>query len=118
MHPGIHAENRPDAPAVVMADGGTTVTYGELEAASNRLAHLLRERGLGPGSHLAVLLDNNPRYFEVVWAGLRAGLYVTPINWHLGPEEAGYIVEDCGASALVTTSRFAELVGKLGSDLD
>jgi acyl-CoA synthetase (AMP-forming)/AMP-acid ligase II len=98
-----------------MAGSGAVVTYGELEARSNRVAHLLRARGLRPGGHLAVLLDNDPRYFEVVWAALRAGLYVTPINWHLGPEEAGYIVEDCDADALVTTASLAALASSLPS---
>jgi acyl-CoA synthetase (AMP-forming)/AMP-acid ligase II len=113
MHPGVHASQRPDAPAVVMGDDRTVVTFRELESRANRLAHLLRSRGLRQGDHLAVLLENSPRYFEVVWAGLRAGLYVTPINWHLGPDETGYIIEDCEADALVTSSAFADLVGKL-----
>lgn len=113
MHPGIYALERPDARAVVMGESGAVVTFRELEERSNRLAQLLRARGLGPGAHLAVLLENTAHYFEVVWAGLRAGLYVTPINWHLGPDEAGYIVDDCDADALVTSSAFAVLAAKL-----
>jgi len=118
MHPGIHAANRPDEPAVIMAVGGVTVTWAQLEARSNQLAHLLRSRGLGVGDHIAVFLDNDSHYFEIIWAGLRAGLYVTPINWHLGAEEAGYIVADCDAVALITTSRFADVVTGFGSALD
>ncbi len=53
---------------------------------------VLRERGLGPGDHVAVLLDNQPEFFDVVWAAQRIGCYVTPINWHLTADEAGYIV--------------------------
>src|SRR5215203_1045488 len=117
MHPGIHAATRPTALAVVMEDG-TTLTYKELEARSNQLAHLLRERGMRPGDHLAVLLDNDIHYFEVVWAGLRAGLYVTPINWHLGPDETGYILEDCEASALVTTAAVTTVISRLGTSLN
>jgi acyl-CoA synthetase (AMP-forming)/AMP-acid ligase II len=117
MHPGVHASERPDAVAVSMGESGVEVTYRELEEGSNRLAHLLRERGLVQGDHLAVLLPNHPRYFEVVWAALRTGLYLTPINWHLGVEEAGYIIEDCGAQAIVTTAAFGELMGKLGPSL-
>lgn len=118
MHPGIHAANRPDEPAVIMAVGGVTVSWAQLEARSNQLAHLLRSRGLGVGDHIAVFLDNDSHYFEIIWAGLRAGLYVTPINWHLGAEEAGYIVADCDAVALITTARFAEVVTGFGSALD
>jgi acyl-CoA synthetase (AMP-forming)/AMP-acid ligase II len=113
MHPGVHAREQPDARAVVIGASRVIVTFRELEERSNRLAQLFRSRGLEAGAHLAVLLENSPEYFEVVWAGLRAGLYVTPINWHLGPEEAGYIIEDCGADALVTSSAFAQLVGQL-----
>src|SRR5439155_1124230 len=83
-------------PALTMADSGITVTYRELDERSQRLAQLLRAGGLQPGDHIAVLLENHPRYFEVFWGAQRAGLYTTPINWHLKPEEAGYIVEDCG----------------------
>jgi long-chain acyl-CoA synthetase len=70
-----------------------------------------------PGDHLAVLLDNEVVFFEAVWAGLRAGLYVTPINWHLTADEAGYIVADSGATALVTSAHLGETVHELGDDL-
>ena len=42
MYPGRHAETRADQPAVIMAGSGETITYRELEARSNRLAHLWR----------------------------------------------------------------------------
>jgi long-chain acyl-CoA synthetase len=118
MEPGMHAAERPDSLAVLMGESGTQLTYREMNDASIRLARLLHERGLRPGGHLAVLLPNHHRYFEVVWAGLRSGLYVTPINWHLGPDEAGYILQDSGAEALVTSADFAELIGKLSPYLD
>jgi len=108
----------PSTPAAIVVETGDTISFGELEDRSRRLAHLLRARGLGPGSHVAILLDNHLRYFEVCWAAQRAGLYLTPINWHLGAEEAGYILGDCGATALVTSSRFADLVTDLGGRLD
>ena len=66
-----------------------------------RLALALRDRGLRSGDHLAVLLENQPEFYDVVWAAKRTGLYVTPINWHLAAGEAGYIVADCDATALV-----------------
>ena len=66
---------------------------------------LLRHEGLQAGRPRGLLLENTPRYLEVAWAALRAGLYVTPINWHLGPVEAGYIIEDCDATALITLGR-------------
>jgi len=100
-----------------MAGSGETITHGELEARSRRLAQLLHARGLRPGDHLAVLLENHPRYFEVFWAAMRSGLYLTPINWHLKAEEAGYIVEDCGATAVVTSAALAGVAADLGPHL-
>lgn len=90
-----------------MAGSGEVMTYGELEDRSRRLAQLLWDRGLRPGDHLAVLLENRPAFFEAVWAGLRSGLYVTTINRYLTTDEAGYILDDCGAKALVTSAEVA-----------
>jgi len=115
--PGAHLETRGDAPAIVMAGSGEIVTYRALDARSKRLANVFRAAGLAPGDHVAVLLENHPRYFEVVWAALRAGLYVTPINWHLTADEVGYIVEDCEAAALVTSHALAGIAAGLAGSL-
>ena len=56
MHPGVHAAERPDHPAIVMATSGETVTYGELDERSNRLAQLWYDRGLRRGDHVAILM--------------------------------------------------------------
>ena len=109
MFPGTFAESAPERPAVVIAETGERLTYRVLDEQSRRLARLLHDRGLRRGAHLAVLLENHPRYFEVVWAGLRSGLHVTPINRHLTAEETAYILQDCGADALVASSALAEV---------
>ena len=51
-----------------MHPSGEVRTYREIDEASIRLAQVLRERGLGPGDHVAVLLDNQPEFYDVVWA--------------------------------------------------
>jgi hypothetical protein len=85
-HPSRFAASAPDRPAVVAAADDRALTYGALEARTNRLAHALRRLGMTVGDHLAVLVDNRLEYFEAVWAGMRSGLLVTPINWHLAPD--------------------------------
>src|SRR4029077_11662754 len=102
-HPGAWAATRPDHPAVVMAGSGATLTYRDLDEQSNQLAHVLRERGLRRGDHLAIVLGNHLQYFTVVWAALRSGLYYTPVNWHLTAPEVAFIVADCEARAVVTS---------------
>jgi long-chain acyl-CoA synthetase len=110
MQPGDF--NR-DRAAVIMAATGQVVSYGEMDANSKRLAQLFYSRGLRAGDHIGVLLDNHPRYLEVFWAAQRSGLYATPINWHLKPEEAGYILEDCGAKALITSKALESVAAQL-----
>jgi acyl-CoA synthetase (AMP-forming)/AMP-acid ligase II len=112
--PSTHAASDPDRPAVVVGGTDATLTYGQLEARSNRVAHVLRARGLGVGDHVAMLLENRTEFFEVMWAGLRSGVYVTPINWHLNPSEVAYIVEDCEAKLLFGS---ADLLARLGQEI-
>ncbi len=98
--PSTYAASTPDRLAVVVGGTGHSLTFGELEARANKVAHVLRANGLGVGDHVALLLENRVEFFEVMWAALRAGIYVTPINWHLNAAEVAYIVNDCEASLL------------------
>ena len=75
MYTGKHADLRPLQPAFIIAETGETVTYRELEARSNRLAHLFRKRGLKRLDHYSIFMENNSRYVETCGAGERSGLY-------------------------------------------
>ena len=107
MYPGRHARTTPDKPAVIMAGSGETVTYAELDERSNRLAQVLHAAGLGVGDHVALLAENHPRYYEVYWAAIRSGLYITAVNRHLTPEETAYIVADSDAKAFIASYAMA-----------
>jgi len=109
MYPGTHAATAPDKPAVIMADSGVTVTYAELDENSARLAAALHQLGLRAGDVVAVLSDNAPEAFEIYWAAIRSGLYVTFVNWHLSADEAAYIVRDSGARVVIASAGVAEL---------
>jgi acyl-CoA synthetase (AMP-forming)/AMP-acid ligase II len=117
-HLAAHAIATPDRIALAMHGSGETRTYREIDEASTRLAHVLRARGMQRGDHLAVLVENQPEFYDVVWAAQRMGVYVTPINWHLAAAEAAYIVRDCDATALVATARQADVVTAMGDVLD
>ena len=103
MYPGVHAQSTPDKPAVIMAGSGEIVTYKQLDERSNQLAQLFRDRGLKKGDAIAVYMENNSRYHEVLWAAQRAGLYYTAISYRLTAPEVEYIVGDCGARVFVTS---------------
>ena len=111
MYPDLHAETNPNGSAVVMASTGKRVSWRQLRDGSCRLAQLLAGYGLEPGDHVALFMENHPSFFEVIWGTMRSGLYLTAINRHLGIEEASYIINDCDARVLISTSAL-ELVAK------
>jgi long-chain acyl-CoA synthetase len=93
----------PDKPAIIMASSGETVTFGEYEARSNRVAHLLRDAGLRRGDHIAVFIENSPALLEIEGGAERTGLYYTLINTYLGAEEVAYIVSNSRAKVLFSS---------------
>ncbi|HTK65226.1 MAG TPA: acyl-CoA synthetase, partial [Pseudonocardia sp.] len=103
MYPGKHAAVTPDKVAATLVETGETLTYRELEDNSVRLAHVLHDEGLRRGDVVALLTENNLRAFEVYWAALRSGLYITAVNYNLSAEEVAYIVNDSGARALIVS---------------
>ncbi len=113
MWPGLHAAERPDKIAFVMANSGVAVTYRELNDRSNQVAQLFFDAGLRFGDHVAILMENRPEYFEVCWAAQRSGLLYTCINWHFTAEEAEYILDDCDAQVLVISDAYRDLAAEL-----
>ena len=103
MYTGKHAHLRPLQPAFIMAATGETVTYRELEARCNRLAHLLRKRGLKRLDHYSIFMENNSRYLESCGAGERSGLYFTCVNSFLTAGELAYILTNSCSRILVTS---------------
>ncbi len=92
-----------------MANSGETITYRELEARSNRLAHYLRSLGLRRLDHYANFLENHLRFVECCAAGERSGLYYTNINSFLTPAEVAYIVNNSLAKVLITSQAKREV---------
>lgn len=103
MYARERAAKRPQQPAFIMAQSGEVVTYAELEARSDRLAHLLRAHGLRRLDHYAIFMENNTRYIESCCAGERTGLYYTCINSFLTPEELAYILNNSESRVLITS---------------
>ena len=96
-----------DKPAIILHPSGTVVTFDELEARANRLAHFFRSHGLREGDAVAILMENNEHIHAVMWAARRSGLYYVPINTHLTAPEAAYIVDNSGAKAIIGSARCA-----------
>lgn len=89
-------------------------TFGDLEVRSNRLAHLLRARGLQAGDRLAFFLQNRIEVIDLWLAGTKLGLIIVPINVLYRERELTHIVRDAAPTAVVTSR---ELAGLIPSDV-
>ena len=101
----FHAKKLPHNKAIVSEHGERT--FLELNANCNRFANFLLEKGLQPGDAIAIVCKNRPEFLEALFGPLRIGLRITPINWHLTPEEICYIVENCEAKVVVCDAEFS-----------
>ena len=113
MHPYLHARENPDKPAVIMASTGQVQTYAELDAASNRLAHLFRRSGLARGDTVAIFMENHPAYLDVAWAAQRSGLYYVAIPSRLTAPEVSYILADSGADLVIGSAAKQQVLDAL-----
>ncbi|HVR96549.1 MAG TPA: non-ribosomal peptide synthase/polyketide synthase, partial [Thermoanaerobaculia bacterium] len=94
------AERTPDAPAVVR--GYRSLTYAELECAANRLAHRLIALGVGPESRVGVCLERTPEMVAALLGILKAGGAYVPLDPAYPAERLAWMLEDSGATAVVT----------------
>lgn len=114
------ALERPNEVAYRLLPSEISVTWSELERRSRACASLLAARGLKEGDGIAIFLDNHPRYFEIVWAAHRTGLYYTTISRHLKGAEMLYILQDCGARVVFCSPSLmdGELLAQVSSVAD
>lgn len=99
-----HAARTPGAPALTFA--GTTSSFGDLEAASDRLADALTASGVGVGDRVAIIARNLPAHFELYFGCGKAGAIMLPVNWRLSPSEINAILADAAPSLILVASEF------------
>ncbi|MFE1540354.1 MULTISPECIES: acyl-CoA synthetase [Streptomyces] len=95
-HPGTGAERR--------------LTYAQLDAAANRIAHHFADAGLCPGEHLGLHLYNGIEYLQTVLGALKARLVPVNVNYRYVEEELVYLYRDADLAALVFDGEFDERV--------
>ncbi|MBI4276958.1 MAG: acyl--CoA ligase, partial [Armatimonadetes bacterium] len=104
---------RPAHPAVIQGD--VTVTYGELDARMNRVAHALRALGIRQGDRVAFLFGNEYKFVEAFFGAMRAGAVSVPLNVRLPDATLAYILEHSEARLLVASSGLADRAGALAT---
>lgn len=118
MHPSVHARNNPDKAAVIVAETGETISFGELDAASNRAAQYFRSRGLQHEDVVAFMCENTPHYYGLTWGAQRSGLRYVCISSRLTQDETDYILENSGAKMLVVSASLASAALQLTTQID
>ncbi|MFI7290564.1 acyl-CoA synthetase [Streptomyces anulatus] len=95
-HPGTGAERR--------------LTYAELDAAANRIAHHLIDAGIRPGEHVGLHLYNGVEYLQTLLGALKARIVPVNVNYRYVEEELVYLYRDADLAALVFDGEFDERV--------
>jgi len=106
------AKRNPDGIAV---DGGeSTLTYSQLDALSNQIAHQLRADGVCNGDRVGVFLPKSPQTVAALLGILKAGAAYVPVDPHSPSSRASYVLGNCSVRALITSS---SQLRKLAPDL-
>src|SRR4051812_47719133 len=102
------------AEAVAISCEGRSMTYGELDEASNRLAHLLIGLGAGPGERVGLLLNRSAEAVVAMLGVLKTGAAYVPLDPGHPDARIGFVLGDAAPVAVVST---AQLGARLGADV-
>lgn len=93
--------------AAALEEGGRQLSYRELDQAVNRVATGLQARGIQSGERVALFMGNRLEYTVLLFGIWRLGAIAVPIGIRQSAQELEYMLNQCGASALVTDSALA-----------
>ena len=113
FHHSQYAETTSEKPAYIIAESGQVVTWLEHSRRVNRLAQYFKDIGLKEKDHVAVLMENNPYYFEVINAAIDMGLIYTCISNKLKESETEYVLDNCEALLFVTSFLCKDLASQI-----
>jgi acyl-CoA synthetase (AMP-forming)/AMP-acid ligase II len=105
----------PDREAIVV--GERRLGYAELDARANRLAHHLRERGIGRGDHVGLQLYNGSEYLEGMLAAYKLRAVPINVNYRYVEGELRYLFDDADLRALICHRSFAPRVAAVAGEL-
>ena len=104
-----------DPARIALWSGEDAWSFAALNALANRIARRLRAAGLVAGDAVALVCGNRPEFAAVSFAAHRAGFRLTPVNWHLAPDDIAWIVRDSEARALFLDARAASGAQQAGA---
>ncbi|MCD4737794.1 MAG: AMP-binding protein [Anaerolineae bacterium] len=96
-----------------LISGGQRLTYAQIESQANRLANALKEQGLARGERIVLYLPNSVELVIGIFAALKAGGVFVVVNYSTKYQKLVYILNNCQASALITSGRRVVLAEQL-----
>ncbi len=96
---------------------GKTITYRELNEQANKSANALAGLGITKGDRVAMMLPNIPEFIYCFFGIQKLGAVAVPFNSMYKGREITYILNDCGARAIITLSNFANLINEIREDV-
>ncbi|WP_146084124.1 non-ribosomal peptide synthetase, partial [Xanthomonas albilineans] len=118
VHELFEAQVARDPAAIAVVQGEVALTYGELNAQANQLAHYLRALGVRPDDRVAICIQRSVEMVVALLAVLKAGGAYVPLDPAYPPERLAYMLTDCGATVVLTDTGSRHLVeGSPASDV-
>jgi long-chain acyl-CoA synthetase len=104
---------RADPARIALAQGSYRASYGELAALTARRAGTLQTRyGIKPGDRIAIVAENDVRYFKAFYAIWHAGACAVPVNAKLHGREIAYILEHSGARLAIVSQAMEGIIAE------
>ena len=104
------ARERPDALALIDPGSSTRLTYAELEAQANQLAHQLRRRGIAARQHVGVCLERSAGFVVALLGIWKAGAVAVPLDPAYPSEHLAYVLEDAAPRAVISSPTLREIL--------
>lgn len=108
------AANHPNKTAIIFE--GRSVTWGELNDRASQVAQALKDRGIGFGDTVSMMMDNRIEFIENMFGIMRAGAAVSMINTNLQGAQLTHCVTTTNAKAFIFGSEHADAVGGVKAD--
>lgn len=108
------ARDRPDRTA--LTDPKRELTFANLAEETDAVANALAELGIEPGERVALYLPNSVAFVTAYFGAMKRGAIPFPVNMRFEGEEIRYVLEDAGATTVVTSGQFEDVIAELDAD--
>ena len=97
---------------VAIENGGSTMTYAEVDRLANRMGHFFQSKGIAPEEKAVILLPRCEYLYPAMLAVLKAGGAYIPLDAEIPADRVNFIMQDSGSKILITSNEILERIGK------